>query len=116
MSKFRRAKWRPRQTPGQMNKTEARFEQEVLLPLKLGGDILGWQYDAVKFRVGSKRCWYNIDFMVFRSDGHIEMVDVKGGAGWEDDALVKIKAAKMYPEFIWLGCTYKRKTWTQVEF
>ena len=117
MSRFGRAKWRPRQIPGQMNKTEARFETEILLPAKEAGEILDWKYDAVKFRVGSKRCWYSVDFMLFLGDGHIELVDVKGGAGWEDDALVKIKAAAMtYPGFIWAGWTYIKKNWTRSEF
>ena len=56
--------------------------------------------------------------MVLRTDGEIELIDVKGGAGWEAAARVKIKAAAaQYPMFRWLGYTeYKHNTFGEEEF
>ena len=55
--------------------------------------------------------------MVFRENGDIEFVDVKGGAGFEDDALVKIKAAAaQYPQFLWSSWMYRKKEWTERNF
>ena len=113
----RRARWRPRQQPGTKNKTEERFENEILLVLKATREVESWLYDSVKFKVGTSKCWYSVDYMVLRTDGEIEMIDVKGGGGWEDDALVKIKAASLqYPQFHWSGWTYKAKAWTERKF
>ena len=116
-SRSKRARWRPRQQPGTKNKTEARFEEEILIVLKATGEVDSWLYDAVKFRVGANKCWYSPDYMVFRSSGEVEFVDVKGGGGFEDDALVKIKAAAaQFPQFHWTAWMYKSKQWTERVF
>ena len=112
-----KAKWRPRQQPGTKNKTEQRFENEILHTLKATGEVDSWLFDCFKLRVGTDKCWYSPDYMVFRSDGEIELIDVKGGAGFEDDALVKIKAAAaQYPHFHWSSWTYKKKEWSERKF
>ncbi len=112
-----KAKWRPRQQPGTKNKTEERFENEILHTLKATGEVDSWLYDCFKLRVGTNKCWYSPDYMVFRTDGTIELIDVKGGAGFEDDALVKIKAAAaQYSQFYWSSWTYRKKEWHERKF
>jgi len=103
----KRAKWRPKKTPGQMNATERRFEENVLLARKWVGEIERYLYEPIKFRFGKDfKATYTPDFFVFRTDGLIEVIDVKGSGGWEDATRNKIKAcARLYPEFIWLGET-----------
>ena len=105
MRRFRgKAKWRPRQEVGKKNKTEERFENEILHPLKATGAVDSWTYDCIKLRVGTDKCWYSPDFMVFRENG-------------EDDALVKIKAAAaQYPQFLWSSWMYRKKEWTERNF
>lgn len=84
--------------PGTMNKTEARYERDVLAPLKAAG-IVGWYaFEAVTLKL-APRCHYRIDFAVLAEDGVLEMVDVKGSRFMaEEDAVVKIKlAAVLFP-------------------
>ena len=94
---------RPRQTPGQMNKTEARYAAEVLDPLKRVGKIVQWQFEPLNFRL-AKKTFYRPDFVVIRTNGTLRVVEVKGY--WEDDARVKIKvAAEMYWWAEWVAVT-----------
>lgn len=103
-----RAKWRPPKQRGRMNKTETRFEVNVLQLRKSGGEVHGWRYEAVKFRLADG-AFYTPDFVVYLSDGTIELAEVKGSAGWEEAARVRIKvAAEQHPEFAWVGYTEQR--------
>ena len=122
--KFPRARGRHGYTAkGVMNKTEAKFATRLQL-LKAAGEILGYHYEALKFVVvpglSSKRIavHYTPDFVVQRADFELELIDVKAGAGWEDDARVKIKAAaERFPEFHWVGYTLTKKgDWEREEF
>lgn len=74
-------------TPG-MNKTEAAYAQELELRKRVG-EIADYWYEGIKLRI-AKACFYSPDFMVQRSDGLIELHEVKGH--WEDDARVKVRA------------------------
>lgn len=106
-----------------MNKTEERFASRLAL-MKAAGEILGYHYEAVKFCIvptcPGKRVavYYTPDFMVLRADSELEMIDVKGSAGWSEDARIKIKtAAARYPEFRWVAYTWTAaKTWEREEF
>ncbi|NLX57303.1 MAG: DUF1064 domain-containing protein [Planctomycetaceae bacterium] len=106
-----------------MNRTEARFA-ERLLSLKAAGEILGYHYEAVKLCItpglpGKRQAtYYTPDFLVLRADLELELIDVKGSAGWEDTARVKIKAAAdRFPEFHWVGYTLTRSgSWEREEF
>ena len=122
--RLRRAKGRLGSTPtGIMNRTEARFA-ERLLSLKAAGEILGYHYEAVKICItpglpGKRQAtYYTPDFLVLRKDLELELIDVKGAAGWEDTARVKIKAAAdRFPEFHWVGYTLTRSgSWEREEF
>ena len=77
-----------------MNKTEARYA-EHLERLKLAGEILWYQYEAVTLKLADDTR-YTPDFMVLLANGELEAHEVKGF--WRDDARVKIKvAARLFP-------------------
>ena len=80
---------------GQKNKTEEAYELEVLKPAMQDGSISWYRFEGVKLRLADNT-FYTADYCVMRSDGTMEMHEVKGF--WQDDARVKIKvAADMYP-------------------
>lgn len=80
--------------PGQMNKTEARYEKHLALQ-KRAGNILWYCFEGVKLRLADNT-FYTVDFPVLARDGVMEMHEVKGH--WTEDARVKIKvAAEQYP-------------------
>ena len=87
-----------RMKTGQMNKTETEYAEHLQI-LKNCGEIVWYRFEGMKFRLADNT-FYTPDFAVMRSDGHLEMHEVKGY--WHDDARVKIKvAAEMYPvEFL----------------
>lgn len=112
-----RAKWRPKRVPGKMNRTEAAYA-EILEEQKRRGEIADWFYEKLKLRLGDdwKLTW-TPDFMVLRNDGTVELVDVKGGAGWEEAARVKIKAAAaMFPLFLFVGVKRTSRGFEREEF
>jgi len=79
---------------GVMNKTEAEYALQ-LEALKQAGEIQWYKFEGIKFRLANS-CFYNPDFAVLRSDGMMEIHEVKGF--WRDDAKVKIKvASELYP-------------------
>lgn len=70
-----------------MNKTERAYAQHLLCRM-LDGDVAWFEFEAVKFRLAD-RSWYAPDFIVMRSDGMLELHEVKGAM--EDDAAVKLR-------------------------
>lgn len=82
---------------GEKNKTEQAYEQHLKL-LQNSGQILWYTFEGLKFRLADKT-FYTPDFVVMRSDGLIELHEVKGARViFADDARVKIKvAAELYP-------------------
>lgn len=106
-----RARWRPRPAkPGQMNQTEVRYAAELEIR-RVAGEIVGWRFEPLRLRLGADwKTSYTPDFLVLRPDGEIELVDVKGSGGWEEDARVKIKvAAGLYPEFHFVAAVEQRR-------
>lgn len=75
---------------GQMNKSEARYEAEVLKPLLHAGEIAWYRFEGLKLRLADNT-FYTPDWVLMRSDGALECHEVKGF--WTDDARVKIKVA-----------------------
>lgn len=92
---------------GAMNKTEERYEREVLKPEMLAGLIAWYRFEGLKLRLADNT-FYTTDFAVMRADGLIECREIKGF--WTDDARVKIKvAAEQYPfRFIALKAQSKK--------
>ncbi|MGJ8518040.1 DUF1064 domain-containing protein [Carnimonas bestiolae] len=79
---------------GTMNKTEAAYAVE-LEARKQAGEIAWYAFEGVKLKL-AKLTTYSPDFAVMRSDGLLEMHEVKGF--YRDDAKVKVKvAAEKFP-------------------
>ena len=91
-----------------MNKTEARYA-EYLERLRLGGEILYWEYEPITLRIGgNKLTTYTPDFLVITSASTVHFHEVKGF--WRDDARVKIKvAAAAFPFFRFASVRAKPK-------
>ncbi len=97
---------------GAMNKTEAGYGQQLEL-LKRAGEVLWYRFEGIKLRLADNT-FLTVDFAVMRSDGVLEMHEVKGFM--EDDANVKLKvAAASYPFLFKLIRKGKGGTWTTTE-
>jgi len=108
---MKRARCRIRHESGRMNKTEAKYEDEVL---KADPYYTEWKFESVKFRLADNT-FYTPDFFVICFDGTVEIHEVKGW--WEDDARVKIKVfAEMYPEFVVVASRLEKKQWIKEMF
>jgi hypothetical protein len=93
-----------------MNKWEQAYAAH-LEKRKLAGEILMYQYEAIKFRLADHNTFYTPDFIVQNSDHHLEVHEVKGH--WEDDARVKIKVAKsQFPYMIFYAITKNNGVWS----
>ena len=91
------------------NKTEARYEREILKPRMFAGEVLDYSFEPMNLRL-AKRTYYNPDYMVITPD-HLEFHEVKGR--WEDDALVKIKvAARTFPWFVFVALQGESHPWS----
>ncbi len=79
---------------GVMNKTEEAYALELEAQKSLG--IVEWfKFEGVTFKI-AKDTRYTPDFIVMKSDGFVELHEVKGF--WQAHSKVKIKvAAAMFP-------------------
>lgn len=78
-----------------MNKLERDYADH-LYGLKLAGEILHYEFEGIKFRLG-KGSWYTPDFYVVTPE-RFEVHEVKGF--WREAARVRIKvAAAKHPHF-----------------
>ena len=101
-----------RRQPGEMNRTEKAYAAHLEL-LRRAGDVLWFEFDAVKLRLADKT-FYTPDFLVMRADDTLEVHEVKGF--WEDDARVKIKvAASLFP-FKFLAIKKDKAGWAVEAF
>ena len=107
MKQNRFAKFK-RRFPGERNKLEAEYEAHLEL-LKRAGEIMDYEFEGVKLKL-SNNTHLTIDFLVFTSDGFVQLHDTKGTttktttkgkvkAPWiEGDAAIKMKwCAEKYP-------------------
>lgn len=77
-----------------MNRTEAAYA-DVLEVARIAGQVREWHFEAVTLKIAHD-CRYTPDFLVVRSDGTVELHEVKGF--WRDDAKVKTRvAARVLP-------------------
>lgn len=101
---------------GRMNKTEQEYAR-FLEQRKLAGEIVEYQFEAIKLRLAD-RTFYTPDFFVQGADDVMQIHEVKGY--WEDDARVKIKvAAKEFPQFRFIAVKKGKKNepqWMMEEF
>lgn len=103
-----------RKKPGEMNGLETKYAEYLEL-LKHAGEIAWYAYEGIRVRL-AKATTYTPDFFVMKSDGTLEVHEVKGR--WLDDARVKIKvAAELFP-FLFIGVSLDKKTkqWVFEEF
>lgn len=92
-------KGRIRRRPGEMNKLETAYRDHLEMR-QAAKEIQLFMFEAVTFKLGHD-LRYTPDFMVLMADEQIEFHEVKGH--WEDDALVKIKAAAEHLPFRFVG-------------
>lgn len=98
---------------GTQNKTEAAYEDRVLKPAMLSGDVAWYRFEGVKLRLADKT-FYEPDFFVMRRNGELEVIEIKGF--WTDDARVKIKvAAAQYP-FQFIAVQRVKGEWKEERF
>ncbi len=60
------------------------------------------------------KCFYRVDFLVMVKTGQLEVHEVKGF--WQDDALVKIKAAAEKFPFRFIAVRMVKGNWEVREF
>ena len=89
-----------------MNKTEARY----FARLQADPDVHWIGYEAVTLKLADD-CRYTPDFAVMRSDGAIELHEVKGGFVRED-AWVKVKVAAAKFPFQFVFAQEVKGVWT----
>ena len=98
---------------GQQNKTEAAYEDRVLKPALMSGEIAWYKFEGIKLRLADNT-FYTPDFAVMRRNGEMEIHEIKGR--WMDDARVKIKvAAAQYP-FQFVAITRVKGEWREERF
>lgn len=95
---------------GEMNKSEARYEADILKPAMNAGDVLWYRFEGIKLRI-AKNTFLTPDFAVMGRSGLIELHDVKGSRIlYQDDAKVKMKVgAEAYPFVFKVAFPPKRK-------
>jgi len=83
----KRTKWTAgnRRTAGRANKTEQAFVAEVLETAKQAGEVLGWAYEPLTFKLG-KAFSYTPDYVVHMADGSMVVWEVKGSGGWLNES------------------------------
>jgi hypothetical protein len=83
---------------GEMNKTEARYQREVIDPGLANGEILWAKFEGIKLKL-APNTFLTIDFAIQRANRELELIDVKGAAiMFAEDAKAKMKiAANQYP-------------------
>ncbi len=106
MNRFAKHK---RRAPGERNKLEAAYEAHLEM-LHRAGEIDGYKFEGIKLRLADNT-FFTPDFLVFASDGVVELHDTKGTttkkradgskdkAPWiEEDAKIKLKVvAEQFP-------------------
>lgn len=96
-----------------MNKLEADYGAYLDLPRATSFRIANWQFGSVRLHLGGG-AWYKPDFIVWLSDGGVEVHEVKGH--WREAARVRIKvAASKFPCWLFLAVTRKDGVWQSEE-
>lgn len=102
--------------PASLNNTESRYWDRLLL-LRAAGQVAEFGAHRMTFLLGPD-CRYTPDFDVLRSDGTLELHEVKGPfIRTGDDGMVKLRtAAARFPWFRWvLVQEGKDRRWTANE-
>lgn len=106
---MRLAKGIKRRVPGQMNRLESAWCEQIRLR-QHAGEIAWWKFEGIALKLADDTR-YTPDFSVMLEDGTIEFHECKGFM--RDDAWVKLKvAAEQYPLFRFVLVTCKKGVWT----
>ncbi len=104
-------KARPAGEAGRMNKTEIAYAEHLRL-LQIAGDVVGFAYEPVKFRLGPS-CYYTPDFVCITRDLEVVCIEIKGRR--REDAMVKFRvAAETYPILRWRMVERKNRAWNTI--
>ena len=90
---------------GRMNATEARWARV----LDACDEVEEWWYEERKFRYGEGNAWHTPDFVVLRTDGHMEVHEVKGHCTDSGRTRFKAAAGRAW-EYRWIMVVQKGKT------
>lgn len=85
------------------------LERDYASKLEVDPQVAWYKFHALKLRL-AKRTFYEVDFLVLRVSGEIEVHEVKGGH-WEDDARVKVKVASESFPFPFFVVTRNGQEW-----
>ena len=97
-----------RPTPGVMNKTEAKYAEQ-LEAWKLAGSVVAWWFEPFSLKL-AERTHYRPDFLVWYATGALVIVEIKGF--WRDDAKAKFKIAReKFPCFQWAALRKVKGGW-----
>lgn len=100
-----------RQSSRQINKTEARFEQEHLKPLIYSSELFAYDYESVTLKIANG-CRYTPDFWAVDTRGTTRYYEIKARAMIWDDAIVKLKvAAAKYVNCEFYLCAWGAEGW-----
>lgn len=100
----------------QPNKTERRFEMEILRPSLPEDTTIGFQ--SLTFLL-APNLRYTPDWTVWFPDclnrqGQIVCYEVKGGHVWDDARVKFLTARKLFPWITWQAFQYKNKAWLEI--
>lgn len=102
----------PTHKPRSMNGTEQRYADYVLDPSVHAGEIAGWMYEGLRFKLVDG-AHYKPDFNVFYPDGRLVNIEIKGGKIHEA-TVVRLKVARQnHPWCTFELWQYKNKVWTE---
>ena len=79
-----------RKKPGEMNRLEKKYADEILEPLKVSGEIVEYVFERIKLKI-APNCYYIPDFMVIMESGEIIFDEIKGGY-MDNKSIVKFKS------------------------
>jgi hypothetical protein len=101
---------------GEMNKTEAAYDQH-LWQQRFAGEILWHKFEAIKLRLADNT-FLTVDFAVLAADSTLELHEVKGFMMEDSNVKLKVAAAAFPFRFILIKAKPKRDGggWTRTEF
>ena len=101
-------------TRGFASGLEARYVEEVLVPLQEAGEIFGFWYEPWKLKL-APGAYYTPDFLLVYPSARLAFHEVKGF--WREAARVRIKvAASTYPFVQFSGVQLRQGVWTYEAF
>lgn len=101
-----------RQSKRLPNSTEKRFELEKLLPGKMAGEVLCYEFEAITLRLANG-LKYTPDFWMVNGNGETVFIEIKGARPRQREAgiaVLKMAAAK-FPSYIFYIAKYANGKW-----